>query len=143
MDHYFSLLFIIISVVNIIICSIIVFSFLQILNKEFKSQGYSVPTGTAPKPMLWFMSYFDEKVKAVYPSLGKVQFKILANYFFSFFQILNKEFKSQGYCIPTGTAPKPMLWLISHFDDKVKAVYPSLGKVHFHEFRHIKMHCQQ
>ena len=83
--YHFSLLFFIIIIISvftsiIIVSGIIIFSFLQILNKEFKSQGYSVPTGTAPKPMLWFMSHFDEKVKAVYPSLGKVQCQILVNY---------------------------------------------------------------
>ena len=47
-------------------------NYFQVLAKEFKPQGYNVPTGGAPKPLLWFMSHFDAKIKAVYPSLGKV-----------------------------------------------------------------------
>ena len=43
-----------------------------ILEKEFKGQGYKVPTSTAPYPLLWIMGRFDKSVRSMLPSIGKV-----------------------------------------------------------------------
>lgn len=44
----------------------------QILAKEFKPQGYNVPTANCPNPILWMTSLFDKTIKMVMPNIGKV-----------------------------------------------------------------------
>lgn len=44
----------------------------QILSKEFKSQGYNVPTANCPNPILWMTSLFDRTIKMILPNIGKV-----------------------------------------------------------------------
>ena len=44
-------------------------------------------------------------------------------------EILVKEFKGQGYDIPTMTAPYPLLWLFARFDKSAKRLLTSVGKV--------------
>ena len=44
----------------------------QILDEEFKPQGYKVPTGVAPNVLVKFIGCFDKTVKMLAPSLGKV-----------------------------------------------------------------------
>ena len=49
------------------------YSFLQLadsLAKEFNSKGFNVPTKKAPKPLLWFFSWFNKDLKASYPYIG-------------------------------------------------------------------------
>nr|XP_034328392.1 putative uncharacterized oxidoreductase YDR541C [Crassostrea gigas] len=43
-----------------------------ILSKEFKTQGYNVPTANCPGPILWLTSLFDRTIKMVMPDIGKV-----------------------------------------------------------------------
>ncbi|XP_022337706.2 uncharacterized protein LOC111133530 [Crassostrea virginica] len=43
-----------------------------ILSKEFKSQGYNIPTANCPQPILWLTSFFDRTIKMVLPDVGKV-----------------------------------------------------------------------
>lgn len=44
----------------------------QILAKEFKPQGYNVPTANCPNPILWMTSLFDRTIKMILPNIGKV-----------------------------------------------------------------------
>ncbi|XP_023930106.1 NADPH-dependent aldehyde reductase ARI1-like isoform X2 [Lingula anatina] len=44
----------------------------QQVSKEFKSQGYNVPTTNCPYLFLWAASIFDKTIKMVLPSVGKV-----------------------------------------------------------------------
>ncbi|KAK3096206.1 hypothetical protein FSP39_024464 [Pinctada imbricata] len=44
----------------------------QILAKEFKSQGYNIPTSNCPNVLLKFIGIFDKTVKVVQPNLDKV-----------------------------------------------------------------------
>lgn len=43
-----------------------------ILSKEFKSQGYSVPTTNCPNAMLNVIGLFDKSIKMIIPQCGKV-----------------------------------------------------------------------
>ena len=48
----------------------------RIVAEEFKPQGYKVPSGSLPKPLLWLVSLFDKQAKGIYPFVGKaVRFK--------------------------------------------------------------------
>ena len=40
--------------------------------KEFKPQGYNIPTTTAPYFLLWIFSKFDKGLKILLPSIGKL-----------------------------------------------------------------------
>lgn len=44
----------------------------QILSKEFKPQGYNVPTMNYPNPILKINSLFDPTIKMILPNVGKV-----------------------------------------------------------------------
>ncbi|KAK6195722.1 hypothetical protein SNE40_001090 [Patella caerulea] len=44
----------------------------QILAKEFKPQGYSVPTMNCPYFALWLSSVFDKTLKLILPQVGKI-----------------------------------------------------------------------
>lgn len=44
-----------------------------LLEKEFKSQGYSIPTANCPYPFLWMTSLFDKTVKLALPLYNKEQ----------------------------------------------------------------------
>ncbi|XP_033760807.1 putative uncharacterized oxidoreductase YDR541C [Pecten maximus] len=44
----------------------------QILSKEFKSQGYNVPTTGCPNAILWMNSCFNKNLKTLLPQLNKV-----------------------------------------------------------------------
>ena len=43
----------------------------QIIDNEFRPQGYKITTRTAPKVVLWVSKFFDSGVKQIYSSLGK------------------------------------------------------------------------
>ncbi|XP_070545374.1 uncharacterized protein [Ptychodera flava] len=43
-----------------------------ILEREFKSQGYSIPTLVAPKIGVQFFSLFDSSIKLILPFIGKI-----------------------------------------------------------------------
>lgn len=43
--------------------------------------------------------------------------------------ILDKEFRPQGYKVPTSVAPYPLLWVIARFDKTIRLILPSVGKV--------------
>ena len=45
----------------------------KILDAEFRPMGYKIPTGDAPYCLLWFLSFFDPALRAILPSLGKVE----------------------------------------------------------------------
>ena len=45
----------------------------KILDAEFRPMGYTVPTGDASYWILWFLSFFDPALRAILPSLGKVE----------------------------------------------------------------------
>lgn len=44
----------------------------QILSKEFKSQGYNVPTTGCPNAIMWMNSCFNKNLKTLIPQLNKV-----------------------------------------------------------------------
>lgn len=44
--------------------------------------------------------------------------------------LLKEVFGPQGYRVPTTIAPKPLLWVASLFDSKIKSVLPHLGVVY-------------
>ncbi|KAH3878164.1 uncharacterized protein LOC127874026 [Dreissena polymorpha] len=44
----------------------------QVLSKEFKSQGYSVPTANYPNAVLNLIGMFDKSVKMIIPQVNKV-----------------------------------------------------------------------
>ncbi|CAB3991029.1 uncharacterized oxidoreductase [Paramuricea clavata] len=46
--------------------------FAQTLEREFKSQGYTIPTKYCPKFGLRVMSLFDKSIKSIIPLVGKV-----------------------------------------------------------------------
>ena len=43
--------------------------------------------------------------------------------------IMRKEFEHQGYRIPSRNLPKALAWVVKFFDDRLKALYPMIGKV--------------
>lgn len=42
----------------------------QHLASEFNSKGFNVPTKTAPKALLWVISWFNKDVRNIYPMIG-------------------------------------------------------------------------
>ncbi|XP_064614820.1 uncharacterized protein LOC135479039 isoform X1 [Liolophura sinensis] len=44
----------------------------QVLSKEFKPQGYNIPTVNCPYFALWMTSLFDKTIKLILPNIGKV-----------------------------------------------------------------------
>ena len=43
--------------------------------------------------------------------------------------ILDKEFRSQGYNVPTSNCPYPLLWMIARFDKTLRMILPSVGHI--------------
>ena len=46
------------------------------LNDEFESQGYNIPTRKAPKFLVWLLSWFDPQAKVLLPYVDKTDWKM-------------------------------------------------------------------